>query len=206
MMAPTSDRVSPFMSHDGGRAVTTHCATRGHVLPSPLRSDRLPASVLIDEGAGHAADGHDHRSPAGFARPGRCPRLTIVSPLFTVPGADVAAPPLLRYCPPVTVIVAAALMPDTVIALEVTTLPSVAFNAGVNENGSGVVSTAAAPVPVSDAVCGLSARVVHHGQRAGARAGLRGREDDVDVAGARRAAGSIRSCWSAIVARCGDAA
>jgi hypothetical protein len=48
-------------------------------------------------------------------------------------------------------------MPVTVIAFELTVWPGVAFSTGANENASGVVSAAAAPVPVNETVCGLPA-------------------------------------------------
>ena len=50
-----------------------------------------------------------------------CCTLTL-SPLFTVPATVVYAPPLRLYLPPVTLIAVGALIPATVISLEVTVL------------------------------------------------------------------------------------
>ena len=73
-----------------------------------------------------------------------------VSPLLTVPLSLVYDQPLMAYVPPVMEIAAAALIPDTVIVLDVTTVLRGTSVWSVNVNGSGTVSASVVTLNVSD--------------------------------------------------------
>lgn len=70
-------------------------------------------------------------------------RMRTVWPLTTVPGALVYAPLPMLYSPFVTEISDGALVPQTVIPLEITRVLSAAFVTAVKLNASGVESAAA---------------------------------------------------------------
>ena len=69
-----------------------------------------------------------------------------VCPLLTVPALAVYVPPSIAYSPPLTVIAAAALIPATVTAFEVTVALRVTPVCAVKLKLSGVVSDGAASV------------------------------------------------------------
>ena len=71
--------------------------------------------------------------------------LTVL-PLTTVPLTRVYAPPLIEYVPLTIEIGVAALIPDTVMALEVITLFNATPLRSIKVNGSGVVSEGAGVV------------------------------------------------------------